>query len=276
MPCSPSNRWVYDVLKAQIQSVRPDVLLVQDCSFVAPGFLRSIKSSVRVVAGQIACPFDQSFDFRPYDVVLSSIPHYVDYFRGQGISGERLNLAFAPRILSRLLPCEVQYETVFVGGLSSAHSGRRDLLESVASKCPLDVWGYGAWSLPETSSLRQRHHGDVWGLRMYEVLRQSKIVLNHHIGIARNAANNMRLYETTGVGGFLLTDNKDNLTELFAPGEEVVAYNSPEECVEMIDYYLVHEDERRRIAQAGQARTLRDHTYDRRTEELVDIVRRHL
>ena len=35
---------------------------------------------------------------------------------------------------------------------------------------------------------------------MYRVLRQSKIALNRHSDVAEDHANNMRLYEATGVG----------------------------------------------------------------------------
>ena len=53
-------------------------------------------------------------------------------------------------------------------------------------------------------------------------------------------------------------------------------YHSEEECVDLIKYYLEHEDERMEIAKAGQARTLRDHTYACRMHDLVDIISRAL
>ena len=73
-----------------------------------------------------------------------------------------------------------------------------------------------------------------------------------------------------------ITDWKKNLHEMFEPGKEVVAYRTPEECVEMVKYYLDHDDERQAIARAGQQRTLRDHTFHQRMQELVDIVQRYL
>ncbi|MBM4042004.1 MAG: glycosyltransferase family 1 protein, partial [Planctomycetes bacterium] len=71
-------------------------------------------------------------------------------------------------------------------------------------------------------------------------------------------------------------DWKGNLHEMFEPGKEVVAYRSPEECVELVRYYLAHDDAREAIARAGQARTLREHTYFHRMQELTELVRRHL
>ena len=86
----------------------------------------------------------------------------------------------------------------------------------------------------------------------------------------------MRLYEATGVGSLLITDRKDNLGEIFDVGKEVVAYSSPEEAAELIRYYIDHPDEADAIAKAGQARTLKDHTYKSRMKELMPILERHL
>jgi len=109
---------------------------------------------------------------------------------------------------------------------------------------------------------------------MYQVLRNSLLTLNHH-GNIPPCANNMRLFEATGVGTLLITDWKENLHEMFDLGKEVIAYRTPEECAELIQYYLEHEDEREQIARAGQQRTLREHTYYQRVQELVDIIEGH-
>ncbi len=138
------------------------------------------------------------------------------------------------------------------------------------------VWGSGLDGLPKKSPIRSRYRGTAWGIEMYQILHSSRITLNHHIGIAESYANNMRLYEATGVGTLLITDWKLNLHEVFELGKEVVAYRRPEECAELIQYYLEHDDERDAIAKAGQQRTLREHTYYQRMQELVDIMERYL
>ena len=66
---------------------------------------------------------------------------------------------------------------------------------------------------------------------MYQVLRRSRITLNSHIDMAGNEAGNMRLFEATGAGTFLLTDFKDNLDTLFAPDCEVAAWRSIDDCL---------------------------------------------
>jgi spore maturation protein CgeB len=108
---------------------------------------------------------------------------------------------------------------------------------------------------------------------MYEVLAASKIAINHH-GNVPPFANNYRLFEATGMGALLITDYKDNLQDMFEVGKEIVAYRSIDECIEMVQYYLGHEAERANIAHAGQQRTLREHTFRQRMEELCQMISR--
>ncbi len=272
---APSDNWFHTVLTAQVKHHRPDVLHMQDMNGTTAAFLREVRPYVKLITGQIACPIAPDADFREYDLVLSSFPHFVEQFRREGLCSEYFNLGFEAKLLTRLkkLPA---HSVVFIGGLSSDHAERIEFLEHLAASQSLDIWGYGFDSLSANSVLRRVHHGPLWALDMYNVLYNSEVAVNHHINVAGPYANNMRLYEATGVGAFLLTDHKENLKTLFEPGKEVVAYHSAAEAAELIDYYLTHEAERQAIAQAGQARTLREHTYLNRMQEFVTIVRRYL
>lgn len=116
----------------------------------------------------------------------------------------------------------------------------------------------------------------LFGLSMFQHLHDSKVTFNNHIDISSRVASNMRLFEATGVGTCLITDWKDNLHDLFEPDREVVTYRSPQECVEKVKWLLEHPQEREAIAQAGQTRTLKDHTFDQRAIEIDYIIRREL
>ena len=86
----------------------------------------------------------------------------------------------------------------------------------------------------------------------------------------------MRLFEATGVGTCLLTDWKENLSELFEIDREIVTYKSVDECIEKAKWLLEHPQERELIAKAGQARTLKDHTFAQRAVQLDKIIREAL
>jgi len=117
---------------------------------------------------------------------------------------------------------------------------------------------------------------DVYGLEMFQILHNSMITWNNHIDISRNSASNMRLFEATGVGTCLLTDWKDNLPDIFEPEKEVVTYTSTEECIEKVKWLLDNPRERHAIATAGQKRTLSEHTFTQRAEQLNEIIKNKL
>src|SRR5205085_7112017 len=83
---------------------------------------------------------------------------------------------------------------------------------------------------------------------------------------------NMRLFEATGVGAFLLTDFKDNLHALFEPDREVAVWRSVDDCLVAIDRALGDPESRAAIAAAGQARTMAQHTYRHRAAEILGFV----
>jgi len=269
--------WFYDILAAQIKYYKPDVLLNQAMDGISSCFLKEMKPYVRLFVGQIASPLPKDEDFSCYDLVISSLPNFVNYFRKLGIPSELNRLAFEPRVLEKLKDNNRATISVsFVGSLSQSHAVRVHWLEYLCQQLDVRVWGTGIDGLPKDSPIRQRYIEKAWGIEMYQILYRSKITLNHHIDVAGHYANNMRLYEATGVGTLLITDWKENLHEMFEPGKEVVAYRTPEECAELIQYYLEHHKERETIARAGQQRTLREHTYSQRMQELVDIVQKYL
>jgi spore maturation protein CgeB len=80
------------------------------------------------------------------------------------------------------------------------------------------------------------------------------------------------MFHATGLGSCLINDSGPNLRDLFEPDSEIVVYRSIEECVEKVRYLLDHDEEREAIAEAGRRRTLRDHTYARRSEQLDALI----
>jgi spore maturation protein CgeB len=116
----------------------------------------------------------------------------------------------------------------------------------------------------------------LYGIEMFKALSKSKIGFNSHGGVAGDYAANVRLFEVTGVGSCLLTDHKKNITDFFEPDSEVVTYKSVDECIEKVNWLLSHPKELTEIAIAGQKRTLKDNTFERRAEELHEIILREL
>lgn len=260
----------------QIARIRPQVFYLQDLALGTREFLSAVRPHVELIVGQIASPIPSQTYLDGFDILISSFPHFVDVFRSQGRVAYYQPLAFDPRLLQRLGGHKREYPLTFVGGLSPAHRERQGFLVTLTKSLPIHCWGYGTQALTQQGVDISRLRGDAWGLDMFSVLTRSAITVNHHIDIAKSNANNMRLFEATGCGALLVTDYKDNLSDLFDIGSEVVAYRSVDECVDLISYYLTHEDEAAEIARRGQERTLRDHTYEIRMRQTAELLSRNL
>lgn len=125
-------------------------------------------------------------------------------------------------------------------------------------------------------SLIKANLGPVFGLEMYQLLSLSGIVLNTHGEVAGDYAGNMRLFEATGVGSCLLTDNKTNLAELFDTESDIVAYENVDDCIEKARWLLENKVERKKIALAGQQRTLNSHKVEDRVKQIIEIIMNEL
>jgi spore maturation protein CgeB len=78
---------------------------------------------------------------------------------------------------------------------------------------------------------------------------------------AHSRQTKARIFEVTAAGGFLLTEPSEDLPELFRIGEELETFESADELIDRCRYYIAHPERRARIAAAGYARCVRDHSY---------------
>jgi spore maturation protein CgeB len=116
----------------------------------------------------------------------------------------------------------------------------------------------------------------VYGIEQFKLLSKTKLCFNIHGEIARGCAGNARLFEATGVGTCLITDWKSNLGQLFDTDKEVVAYKSIDECIGKIKWLLENPTEAEKIGKAGQLRTLKDHTVEKRVREFNEILKKKM
>jgi spore maturation protein CgeB len=268
--------WMFDILAAQIARFRPDVVLNHDLHLVPGRFLREATGPTSLIVGQLAAPLPGAIDFTAYDLMISSLPNLVERFRTLGVAAEHCALAFEPEILAKAPPPSARSGVVFVGNFSRDHRRRIELMEWLCANLDaIEIWGGGLAALDRRSPIRSKHRGEAYGEAMYRILARAAIGLNVHIDIADVHANNLRLYEVTGMGALLLTDEQHDLAHLFTPNAEVATFADSRQCLARIQYFLAHPDEARVIAERGQARTLKDYNYAARMGQLVDILETH-
>lgn len=195
---------------------------------------------------------------------------------GAGFHGERLDLI--ENILKAELDLElyVNLEKVSKIRTKQAIFSINELLkkvnlEKLENRLPLLHYGKEPVKNYSRNLLKKKLH-PVYGIDMFSLFYNSKIILNGHIGVAGSYAGNMRLFEVTGLGSCLLTDNKKNLSDLFDTSKEIVVYDSVEDCIAKAKWLLDNEVERKKIADAGHQRTMKYHTVENRCRLILDII----
>lgn len=129
---------------------------------------------------------------------------------------------------------------------------------------------------PINMDLKKNFIKPVFGLEMFRAIQNAEIVLNIHADSSPLYASNMRLFETTGMGSCLLTDQKENMASLFKQDVEVVTYTSTEDCVDKIKWLYEHPKKIKEIAHEGQKRCLKDHTFHNRVGKFEMILKKYM
>jgi spore maturation protein CgeB len=80
-----------------------------------------------------------------------------------------------------------------------------------------------------------------------------------------------RHFEIPACGAMQLTDAVAGLDEYFVPDREVVVA-APDDLVAKARYYLANDDERAEIAQAGHARAIAEHSYEKRFGDIFTTI----
>lgn len=103
---------------------------------------------------------------------------------------------------------------------------------------------------------------------MPKIFRLSKINLNVTSKSIQSGIS-LRVIDILGCGGFVISNYQPELAEYFINGEEIVMYESLEDLNDKISYYLTHEEERKRIAEAGYRKVLREFSFQKKIPEIM-------
>ncbi|WP_179147476.1 glycosyltransferase family protein [Cylindrospermopsis raciborskii] len=92
-----------------------------------------------------------------------------------------------------------------------------------------------------------------------DLYRRTLVGINVHNNMG---VHNGRLFDLAAYGVCQICDNKQHLHHVFVPGKEIIGYESTNEAIDLIRYYLAHPNEANAIGIAGRERYYRDYTMD--------------
>ncbi|MCO6432505.1 MAG: glycosyltransferase [Deltaproteobacteria bacterium] len=162
----------------------------------------------------------------------------------------------------------------FVG---AGYHNRQQLFAALC-ELPFKIWGTEWPGCKPFDRLVQEQGRRISPDEYVKIFNASDININLHSSSEKDGVDptgdfvNPRTIELAAAGAFQLVDERSHLAELLTPGEEVATFNSAADLKEKIEYYLAHPDERKRIAEKGRCRVLREHTYQHRLKAMLSEI----
>ncbi len=202
--------------------------------------------------------------YKFYDKVYNFDSFYNNRFKDSGYKNtEYLPLAFSPTCYYPLDTPSI-YDISFVG---IGYRKRINLMSQLnkSHKYKMVLAGDN-WSPKEFKG--QKVTGWLDGKNTNLIYNQTKINVNINHFQSVNGSN-LRTFEILGAGGFLLVEPLKDLKDLFEDGKDLVFYNDIVELKEKVEYFLVHENERKEIAANGYKKAIKNHTFKNRIAQIV-------
>jgi hypothetical protein len=156
-------------------------------------------------------------------------------------------------------------EVAFIG--KPKKENRIKLLQAVNQNYHLKTWG-AQWQEYDLTCLKTRIYPNEYAKICYA----TKIILGCDQSFELEGYFSNRTWITLGCGGFLLTNYNPGLENIFKKGEHLEWYHNQQECLELIDYYLKHENRRKQIAQSGYHFAHTHRTYDNVIDEIISRI----
>jgi len=286
-----------DRMRQTAEQMRPDAVLVMNGLHVfPPDHLEQVQAIRRMGILTAIWFVDDPYvtEETPliglnYDVVLTHERTCVPLYLSSGCPNVyHLPLAVNPQLFRPMhVPPEYRSDICFIGmGFWNRVRLMNDLADYLKDK-KVFIAG-GLWNhMPRYEELRPFIH-NAW-IPETEVSKHyngAKIVINIHRTTEagqdnRNSLNwaadsiNPRTYEIAASGVLQLTDYRAELPERYEVGTEIAAFQSSDHLIALLDHYLNHEEERRRMAVRSFRRTYRQHTFLHRIDTLLRVLEHH-
>ena len=136
--------------------------------------------------------------------------------------------------------------------VSSRGKGSSQILDTLADYYSGDIINQSGWE----------------GIEHTEFLNSGKMVIQH----SRWGEITRRIFEGMACGKLVITDKllpETQLENLFTDGEDIILYNSLQDCAEKIAYYNNNPEEREKIAWGGYQKVINNHTQKQRVDLII-------
>jgi len=108
--------------------------------------------------------------------------------------------------------------------------------------------------------------------RFNDAMREAKIVLGTSV-YPKHKLYMRRLFRSVASGRMTIMEKTPGMEEDFENGRHFSWFETVDDCLDLIRYYLDHDEEREKVARQGRRHFVENHTFKNRLVEFVEIVR---
>ena len=216
------------------------------------------------------------------DLVLTICPEMRDFIIQRGFACEMMHYAYSPAYHRPMSIQTVPDSRISLIASSCANVYRfypehyrytslKILLKPLLEQhYPVHLYGDSGF-LPLIRELlgvdfpRENYHGYLpyaHTCAIYNTSFMNMVTQNHNRTITK------RTFEILGSGGFVLSSDNSEIRTLFTPGRDLVVSSSPEQTMELVQYYQKHSDEWIDIRK-NAVQSVQNHTYRQRAEFII-------
>lgn len=300
---SDEKKTSLEIFFKQLEEFKPDVLFFQGTPPLSAKELQYVKKNFQFIKKMIVhCGFQIDDNIlENIDILMLASPHLFDLYKDKIKNINLVYHYFDEDVLNHINKGNKEDFLIFCGKTGSNQNqdyhSRYHLLDRICNDFDFKCFSQ-EMSKKENKRLSEfnlmnllfkkvlqkeiflhdkyaeKIFNPVFGLEMYKKILNSYALLNSHVDLNKNPINfsaNMRLFETTGVGTAIFTEDSKNINDLFKK-DQVIVYKNYEELINKIKYYKSNLDELIQIGKNGQEQTLKFHSSKIRVNEINQII----
>ena len=301
--------WKKKIVLAQIKKFQPDLLWISNPTAGSYKYIDGASGNYKRLAFYLGHDISNKQLLLRADILFAINKRYVCDTYPKLNNVVYMGVGFYPEILNKLKLVEKKRNVVFLGNITPSHSYRAEVLAYlVENKVDIKIYGdiFEVTFLTKTRQIvgdiikrknfksafknfksfftisTYRQHTDilkgrclapVFGMDYYRLLSSARVCINVHIDLAENFSGNMRMFEVTGVGTCLVSEEKPTNKKIFEIDKEMIQFNSKEKLLEL----LKNMNKKKYcntalMSNISQERTLREYSIGR----VFDRIKRHL
>ncbi|MCT8341126.1 glycosyltransferase [Flavobacteriaceae bacterium TK19130] len=277
------SRSIAKKIAEKVVAFKPD-LVIATYRDIHPDFVATVKQETK---GQVPCVHinpdalttfqNQQLFASEYDHYFTKDPYIQSFMKDKmGISAHVLAESFNPRVHKAPNQPKVALEKeigIDVLAFGSMYPYRTRMLQKlVDAGVKVKLYGSKGPFFPNSLSPFFTNK-KILGDEKSRLIHGSKIVFNN-FHYAEIQGVNCKFFELNGAGAFQICDRKEIIQQYVNYDAEAVTFESMNEAIEKINYYLKpsQNDERLAIAAKNASHFAEHHTYENRMKELFSII----